>query len=503
MEFKNPLLRGLYPDPSVCCKDGTYYLVCSSFEYLPGVPIFASRDLMNWEQIGNVLDRPSQLDLAGVKPSDGVFAPTIRYHEGRYFMITTCATGGRGGDGAAGGRPVLRNFFVTATDPAGPWTDPVEVPVVGIDPSLYWEDGACYVQYAGRGEIFQAQIDDVTGEILDGPRKLTDGCGGRDAEGPHMWVRDGWHYLLLAEGGTREGHRAALMRGGSVWGPFEPCPYGPIMSNADLPRESIQRTGHTDWLVGPDGHDYLVALGVREVRHRSLLGRETMLVPAGWTEDGWLLARDQMLPGAFEIEAPDNVKPMSWDFSLDMTAGEMPLRVVSPRAVNRDCYAFESGVLRVRGNGRGLADGDSCCWAVRQPELDVHVRAVIADACVEAPADEVGLVASITPQNHLSVFVGMRAGKRVLVVRRRVADVCDEQVFPRPAGTLELAMEGDAGEYRFYANGAYLASALSCHVTVENAGTQNTGVVDGLFASGAAKATIEAFEVLTDAGKDA
>lgn len=493
MKLENPILRGMYPDPSVCCVDGVYYLVCSSFEYAPAVPIFASRDLASWEQIGNVIDRPEQLDLTACGASDGIFAPTIRYHEGRFFMITTCAMGRPNASGFG-----LRNFFVTATDPVGPWSDPVEVDIEGIDPSLYWEDGACYVQFAGRGEIFQAQIDDVTGEVLDGPRLLTRGCGGRDAEGPHMWVCDGWHYLLLAEGGTREGHRATLMRGPSVWGPFEPCPYGPIMSNADLPREPIQRTGHTDWLVGPDGRDYLVALGVREVKHRSLLGRETSLVPAAWTEDGWLLAEGQKVPAELEIAGmPEGASHMGWDFALDMAADEMPLRVISPRSANRDCYAFGEDGLAVRGNGHTLDDGLGCFWALRQPEFGVCTRAVFDRLSIESEADELGIAALITPESHFSLFATLRDGAHVVLLRRRVLDITDERTVmvstePKP---LELAIETGRFGYRFLVDGELAGTAMAAHLTVENAGTQNTGVVDGIFAAGAAAGTVAAFEM--------
>lgn len=490
MKFENPLLRGLYPDPSVCCVDGVYYLVNSTFEYVPGIPIHRSRDLINWEQIGHVLTRKSQLDLAGARASDGVFAPMIRYHEGVFYVAVTVALPGS-----------FRNFFVTATDPAGPWSDPVYVDVQGIDPSLYWEEGRTYFQYAGRGEIFQAEIDARTGEVLDGPRTLTRGCGGRDAEGPHMWVRDGWHYLLLAEGGTREGHMVTLMRGRDVWGPFEPSPHGPVATNRELAREPIQRTGHSDWVVGPDGNDYLVALGVRHVRaHRSLLGRETVLAPVEWTCDGWLRAPEGgRVPAAFDQELAE--PRMSWDFSLPMEGvgekGAMPMRMLSPRADNRDRYAFEGGELAVRGNGHGLDDGDSCFWAVRQPELDVDVRAVLTEIHCDDEADEVGLAALITNTHHLSLFAAVRDGEHVFVARRRVGDICDERRFAggKPGEPVELRMVCDGEKFGFYVNGEFLCDSLAAHVTCEVAGTQNTGVVDGVFVSGGASARFSAFEL--------
>ena len=491
MEIRNPILRGLHPDPSVCCVDGVYYLVNSTFEYVPGVPVFRSRDLVDWEQIGHCITRSEQLDLSRVPASGGIFAPTIRWHEGLFYVITTSFTG-RGMD----------NFFVTAADPAGPWSDPVRIDIQGIDPSIYWEDGRTYVHYAARGTICQVEIDGVTGAVLDGPRALTDGTGGRDAEGPHMWVRDGWHYLMLAEGGTREGHMVTLLRGRSVWGPFEPSPYGPVVTNRERSKEPIQRTGHADLVTGPDGREYLAALGVRSVKHRNLLGRETVLAPVAWTEDGWLRAPDGgRLPASFEAELGPGPQRIERSFALDTSTAELPLWICSPRKLHPECLrAVPGGGLRARGCGRGLDDGDSCFWAVRQPEFEVSVRARIDGVQIGGEADEVGLAVLITQDYHLSMFLTERAGRPGVVVRRRVGDIDDQRFFPHPAelpleGAKELAIEGTAEAYSFRMNGVELASSIADHVTCEVAGTQNTGVVDGFFVSGAAEATVLAFEV--------
>lgn len=542
MGFENPLLRGMYPDPSICVHEGRYYLVTSTFEYLPAVPIFCSRDLVHWRQIGNALTRPEQLDLAGVEDSGGVFAPTLRVHDGRFHLITTCARG----------RGSFCNFFVTAEDPAGPWSDPVYVDVEGIDPSLYWEDGRTYVQYAGRGEIFQTEIDGATGAILDGPRLITRGCGGRDAEGPHLFKRDGWYYLMLAEGGTREGHMVTLMRSRNLWGPFEPSPYGCVLSNRELPREPIQCTGHADLAYAPDGSPWLVALGVRQVRHQSIMGRETCLVPAAWTDDGWLIARDQRIEAHYDEVPGAGVEGATADdaagegaaqadggagdvfessFVLDIAAcaatGEMPARVISPRTMNRACYRFDADGLHLAGNGHGLVDGDAAFWGVRQPEFDIVLEVELRDIALAAPADEAGVVARTADDHHVSLFLSLRDGKVAAVFRRCVGDLVVEDVFPLAedggvaaevdadatpaaaggavaeagtgrgadvlAGPHVLKLCGSRERYEAVLDGVPLGGTLAKHFTAEVARTQNTGVVEGVYLAGTARARVTRF----------
>jgi beta-xylosidase len=199
--YTNPIIPGLHPDPSICRVGDDYYLACSSFEYYPGVPIFHSRDLVHWEQVGNALDRPSQLSLPTTMPSSaGVYAPTLRHHDGRFWLITTNVADGGG------------TLIVTTTDPAGPWSEPVWTDVPGIDPDIAWDDeGRCWCTYAG---VEQVPIDPETGRVLGSPRRLWSGTPGAQApEAPHLYhIGDHW-YLLIAEGGTERGHAVSIARG--------------------------------------------------------------------------------------------------------------------------------------------------------------------------------------------------------------------------------------------------------------------------------------------------
>src|SRR6187401_1045930 len=198
-KYQNPVVPGFHPDPSVCRVGSDYYLVCSSFEYFPGLPLHRSQDLVHWTLIGYCLTRPEQLPLAGCRASGGVWAPTIRHHQGEFFVTTTNMEG-RG------------NFIVRARDPEGPWSDPVWIEQRGIDPSLFFDDDGTVYYTTGAGGALQSTIDIDTGRLLREPTLIWSGSGGQHPEGPHLLRRNGWYYLLLAEGGTEYGHMVTMAR---------------------------------------------------------------------------------------------------------------------------------------------------------------------------------------------------------------------------------------------------------------------------------------------------
>ena len=216
MKFTNPVIPGFHPDPSVCRVGEDFFLVTSSFEYFPGVPLFHSRDLVHWRQIGHCLNRAAQLQLDEAWCSGGIFAPTLRHHRGRFYMITTnfCAR---------------CHTLVQAADPAGDWSDPVLLQIGGIDPSLFFDDdGRCYVSATGQDGILQAELDPATGNLLGEPRSIWAGTGGCYPEAPHTYKINGLYYLMISEGGTEYGHMETIARSASVWGPYAPCPHNPI-----------------------------------------------------------------------------------------------------------------------------------------------------------------------------------------------------------------------------------------------------------------------------------
>lgn len=294
-EFTNPILAGFYPDPSICRAGDDYYLVASSFAYFPGLPLLHSTDLVHWEQIGHVLDRPEQLNLDGHGVSRGLFAPAIQYHEGKFYVVCTLIdTGG--------------NFVVTADNPKGPWSNPVWIPeVTGIDPSLYFEGNKAYIVYnsvapddqplySGHRTLRMYEFDAQSLRVKGDEVLLVN--GGVDLEqkpvwieAPHIFKKDNFYYLIAAEGGTAYNHSEVVFRSDSVTGPYVPYNKNPILTQRHLDRSRpypVTTTGHADFVQTPAGEWWAVFLGCRpyEGDHFNI-GRETFMAPVRWIDDGW------------------------------------------------------------------------------------------------------------------------------------------------------------------------------------------------------------------------
>ncbi|KJF45304.1 glycoside hydrolase family 43 protein [Draconibacterium sediminis] len=289
--YKNPILPGYHPDPSICRVGEDYYLVNSSFEWYPGLPVYHSKDLVNWELIGYGMHRPEQVELpVGLGDSRGVYAPTIRYHEGVFYIINTCVQ-------------CKGNFYITATNPAGPWSDPVWLGSRGIDPDLFWDDdGTCY--YTGHANITGVndwpdkngawmQELDLEQEKLVGPQKqLTHGHAknARWTEGPHMYKIGGKYMLMVAEGGTGFHHATTVHHSDSVWGPYIPNHSNPVLTHRHLGQNyPIHSVGHTDLVQTQNGDWWAVMLGKRSVDGSTLLARESFLAPVEFQEQEGVL----------------------------------------------------------------------------------------------------------------------------------------------------------------------------------------------------------------------
>jgi xylan 1,4-beta-xylosidase len=279
MPHRKPVVSGLRPDPSVCRVGEDYYMVNSTFEYSPGVPIRHSRDLVNWRLMGHCLTRPSQLPLDKCRASGGIFAPTIRYHRGRFYMVTTNIGGGG-------------NLIVHTDDPAGDWSEPVWLGLGGINPSLLFEDDTCYFTSAGDGMVI-ATIDPLTGEVIQGPVPFWRGNRGQYPEAQHLYKVKGRYYALLAERSAEYGHMVTVARGNTPRGPWEMNSKNPFLSHRSM-NSPIQATGHAELVQGHDGNWWMVFLGVRPVRCPPCyhLGRQTFLAPVTW-ERGWPVVNDE------------------------------------------------------------------------------------------------------------------------------------------------------------------------------------------------------------------
>ncbi len=303
--YQNPILAGFYPDPSICRVGNDYYIVTSSFAYFPGLPIFHSTDLVNWKQIGHALNRNEQLDLSNAGVSRGLFAPTIRYHEGTFYIIGTLID--KGG-----------NFIITAKDPKGPWSNPIWLPEVnGIDPSLFFEGDKTYITYNsippdnktlydGHRTIRQVEFNREKMKVISENTILVN--GGVDIakkpvwiEAPHIYKKDDWYYLLCAEGGTAYNHSEVVFRSKNVNGPFIPFDKNPILTQRHLSvdrKYPVTTAGHADLVETPEGKWYAVFLACRPYdTFYYNIGRETFLTPVEWN-NGWPIIN----PGFEEIQ---------------------------------------------------------------------------------------------------------------------------------------------------------------------------------------------------------
>lgn len=415
MKYQNPVVRGFYPDPSVCYANGHFYLVCSSFQYFPGVPLFESDDLVNWKQIGHVLTRHSQVMLDKVRSSGGVFAPTIRFHEGRFYMVTN-------------NNSTNENFYVYTDDIFGEWSDPVTVDQDGIDPSLLFDDGHVYFlsngsDDEGRHGIVQCEIEAATGRKLSPSRCLWTGSGGRYIESPHMYHIGGYYYLMVAEGGTEYGHMVTYARSESVWGPFTDYALNPVLTNRNKAPGILQGIGHGDLIQKEDGSWYIVTLGFRQSdlwQPYHHLGRETFLTPVSFDTDGWFTCGDGTCCAEYEIsgEFKQERKEVYTFENTDWAKEWVYLR--KPDFAN---YQLEESALTLHGSELTLEDVDSPTFlGIRQLDF---VMDLSVDVELTASKDAEALVAG---------EIAQETAYNAAAPRKMVQGEISERALPTTAG---------------------------------------------------------------------
>jgi xylan 1,4-beta-xylosidase len=466
--YRNPVLAGYYPDPSITRAGDRFYLVNSTFAHFPGIPIFESTDLVHWKQIGNVIHRPSQLDFDGLGISRGVFAPTIEFHDGTFYVINTAVDSGG-------------NFYVTAKNPAGPWSDPVWLrDIEGIDPSFFFDtDGKAYIvnnglpegkpEYDGHRAIWIQEFDVPQGKPV-GARKVVLN-GGVDfskqpiwIEGPHLYKVDGWYYLVCAEGGTGPQHSQVVLRARSPWGPFTPFAGNPILTQRELPADRpdpITNAGHADLVQAPDGSWWSVFLASRPYdRDHYNTGRESFLLPVTW-RDGWPIILDHgrtiphVVPGPEFLAKATDTRPMTGNFTwrdeFDRPALDLAwlcLRV--PKSEWTDLRS-RPGSLTIHPLAATLDTLGNPSFLGRRQQ-----HTTFDSSLAFAPPAESGVAAGIAAfqgENHwyflgtrrigneLQVFLDKRGGKATTTVAATKL---------APARSLKLRISGAGRDYSFY-----------------------------------------------------
>lgn len=418
----NPILPGFYPDPSVCRVGDDYYLVTSTFAYFPGVPIFHSKDLIHWKQIGNILDREEQLNLLDAEHSGGIFAPTLRYHNGTFYMITTNVSHGG-------------NFIVTATDPAGPWSNPHFLANAhGIDPSLFFDDdGKCYYtgtkdrregsKFFGDNEVWVQELDLETMTLVGESYALWHGALREVVwpEGPHLYKKDGRYYLLIAEAGTGHEHAVTIASGTSLKEPFRGHKCNPILTHRHLGYDyPIVNVGHGDLVETQNGEWYMVVLASRPYGgYYRNLGRETFLVPVTW-ENGWPVINKGigLLEDTVEVPKldvyPVEPIPEKEDFDTD----ELSYRFIYLRNPNMTNYSLtkRKGYLSMKLAPEKLVDRVSPSYVgIRQTGMS-YVFETMMEFLPQNKNEEAGLVLVQNNKYHFRFVSVLENGMKQLKV---------------------------------------------------------------------------------------
>ena len=510
-EYGNPILQGFYPDPSVVRVGADYYLVNSTFAWFPGIPVFHSRDLVRWTQIGNAIDRPTQLNFAKMTMWQGVYAPDISWHDGLFYILNTCT--GCGG-----------NFIITARNPAGPWSDPVWLPEIdGIDTSLFFDDdGTAWIvhngppegkpRYEGHTAIWLHQFDAKTLKAIGKPRVLVDGGVHPEQnpiwiEGPHIFRKDGAYYLIAAEGGTEEGHSEVVFRSDKLAGPYIAAADNPILTQRDLLKDRptpITSTGHASFVRTQNGEWWTVFLGVRpyDSNDNFNTGRETFLAPVHW-QDGWprVTKPKQTLPWAAPSpRLPRSAAPVptSGSFTVrdDFSRAVLPRYWMMLRNPLGKWWRIAGGALQIDPRANAFGDHGNPALLVRRQQ---HLNAQATTKLSFTPATdraEAGIVALQNDEYYYFLAIGREAGKRVVRLRRRAGGqdpaggvvVATARLDAAPTSPVDLRIvaRGPLYDFRFSTDGRHwrtlVGGADGTILSTKKAGGF-VGAVFGLYAT--------------------
>lgn len=468
----------MYPDPSICKGQEKYYMVCSSFQLFPGVPLFESEDMVNWKQIGHCITKSSQIALEGVPSSGGIFAPTIRFYNGRYYMVTTNDS-------------CHRNFYVYTDDIYGEWSEPVFVEQGGIDPSLFFEGEDAYfisngADEDGKGCIQICKIDIATGQKLSESCVLWKGTGGRYLEAPHLYRFGAYYYLIEAEGGTEYGHMVNCARSKTIMGEYESCPYNPILTNRNLDGYMLQGAGHGDILEDENGNWWFMHLAFRQISRWETfhhLGRESCLQPMHWSEDGWPVIGTNGT-ALLEVDVPDTVsfkeQILSFHKTLENLSWEREWCYL--RIPSKENYKPRKNEIQLCGTKTDLMEAASPTFiGIRQTEFDLDISCLVSSGNQEA-----GISLYMDEKHHYEIALhpngdGMEVFAKATIgsLSAKIGSViCEEK-------EADLRVEATATQYRFYAivggSKKELGTMETRYLSSEVAGGF-TGVLIGLYA---------------------
>ncbi len=469
--FQNPILAGWYPDPSITDDgNGNYYMVNSTFAYYPGIPIFHSKDLFNWTQIGNVLDRPEQLELDGLNVSEGIFAPDISYDKGTFYLTCT-VVGGKG------------NFVVTTKDPAGTWSNPTWLPKVnGIDPALFFDVEKSYIVYNseapdnkalynGHRTIKMFEFDKENLKVVGENRILVN--GGVDiskepvwTEGPRMYKINGYYYLMTAEGGTEINHSETIYRNTNINDEFVPYTNNPILTQRQLNpkrKNPITSTGHADIIQSNDGDWYGVFLGCRDYGDGHYnTGRETFMAPVKWVDhwpifdlDGDAVKYKYPLPKGTRVDKESFPLSGNFTFTDEFDSENLAYHWMFLRTVTNNWYSLsdKKGTLIIKTRPETLSGKHNPSFiGHRQQHLKGSLSTVM-EFSANASNEKAGLAAFQNEKHYYLLCKSVENGEPVVQLYKageNDPELLISHSLPKGNKSVKLKIEANVDNYNFY-----------------------------------------------------
>ena len=481
--YRNPVRKGMYPDPSIVRVGEDYYMVNSTFVFFPCIPVSHSRDLVNWRVIGHAIANPEWACLEGLEGGRGWWAPDISYDGGRFYICATLRLNDAG-------MVRRRQMVVTSDRPEGPYSKPVFFEEDGIDPSIFHDDDGRHYMLVNRGaRIFE--IDETATRRLSETTLLYYGSQKRAPEGPHLLKKDGWYYLFLAEGGTGMGHRETVARSRELMGPYTPSPYGPVIRQWDE-RALIKRCGHAKPVMTQDGRWYFVYLCGRALDGKwTMMGRETALDPFTWTADGWPL-----LNGGRGVSTLNALPLPPHPFETETTDW------LTPRPPAPGTITWDDGCVSIAGSAYPMTDVR--CRSVllrRQTDFAFAFSAVLI--VPEGEAFEAGVTGYYDEHSHYTVgLCRMNAGYMIRIAERIGLETyvrLERPIAVRPGDCLTLTTQA-SGLTRSVswqagaedAGGLILRDVTYLSDEGVSVGKRFTGAMAGVYALGGCRARFDA-----------
>lgn len=525
----NPILTGFYPDPSIVKVGPDYYTVHSTFSYFPGLPIMHSRDLKNWKQIGNVINRPSQMDFMGERMTRGLFAPAISYYKGTYYV--TCTDIDHDG-----------NFVVTSKNPAGPYSNPVKIPQVrGIDPSIYFDEETdkAYIiynsdapdrkpLYSGHRTIRMYEFDYKNLKVVGEEKQLVN--GGVDLskkpvwiEGPHILKRNGWYILYAAEGGTSVNHSQVALRSRDIWGPYVPFEGNPVLTQRGLPADRpnpITSAGHAQFIEGPDGNWYSIFLAVRPYEGDYYnTGREMFIAPLTWVNDWPMIEHGEK---AIEYKYKTNIKeekqkgalPQNGNFAYTMTFDKgLDLSLLFLRTVDSSSFkTSKSNGLTLQLKPETISEAGNPSFVGKRQQHLMSTAETEVNFSPKTANEKAGLVIFQDERHFYFVAKSKNEGKDVIQLLKskdKSTELVTEVPLNSTAAKVNFKIQSEGALYSFYyatdgKNWNLLKDQVDGKFLSTKAANSFIGCVYGLYAtsSGEKSENSASFKFLKYSGND-